>query len=279
MSKKWEVGLSSCGKEINEDLFKAYKAAGIKYMEISLDANGVEDFDLKEAKRLADQYGVILWSYHLPFTHDSNSDISTLDEEVEKASVERQKRFIRLAGEVGIPYCIIHPSCEPLDILQRIDHMELCKKNLHILCDEAEKYGVTLCVEDLPRTCLGRNSFDMREILKSDKRLRSCFDTNHLMGEYIDEYIQHIGTNIVTLHVSDYDFRNEKHWLPGEGDINWQQLIAALEEVGYDGPFLYELGFHSDTIDRSRDLTCEDFARNADELFNNKPITVLGKRK
>ena len=80
-----------------------------------------------------------------------------------------------------------------------------------------------------------------------------------------------MGDKIITTHISDYDFVDEKHWLPGEGKINWQELYKALLDIGYKGPWLYELGFKApNTISRERDLTCEDFANNAKEIFDGK---------
>ena len=50
-----------------------------------------------------------------------------------------------------------------------------------------------------------------------------------------------MGGRIITLHVSDYDFVDERHLLPGEGKNPWGEILRALEEVGYDGRFTYEV--------------------------------------
>ena len=41
----------------------------------------------------------------------------------------------------------------------------------------------------------------------------------------------------MTLHVSDFDGVDERHWMPGKGIVDWNDVIAALVEVGYEGPF------------------------------------------
>ena len=88
------------------------------------------------------------------------------------------------------------------------------------------------------------------------------------------------GNKIVTTHVSDYDFVNERHWLPGEGKIDWQELLSTFKAVEYSGPWLYEMSFACPkTIYRERDLTFEDFVRNAKEVFNNEKITVFSTPK
>ncbi len=135
-------------------------------------------------------------------------------------------------------------------------------------------------MEDLPRTCLGRDSKDILNLLSADPNLRVCFDTNHLLSENPVDFIKAVGDKIITLHVSDYDNIYERHWLPGEGIIDWQALVEALKEVGYKAPWTYEIGFQAPwSIVRDRNLTCDDFVRNANEILGGKPITVFSTPK
>ena len=79
--------------------------------------------------------------------------------------------------------------------------------------------------------------------------------------------IRAVGGRIITTHISDYDFKNERHWLPGEGKADWKGIISTLREVGYKGPWLYELEFEpAQTINR-RLLTIEDFRKNYETLM------------
>jgi len=106
-----------------------------------------------------------------------------------------------------------------------------------------------------------------------------CFDTNHLLDEKIEDFIKELGSKIVTTHISDYDFKNERHWLPGEGDINWQSLMSALDTEGFDGVWLYEIDLTCPwTLERDRELTCEDFAKNAEILFKGEVPLPVGTR-
>jgi len=103
-----------------------------------------------------------------------------------------------------------------------------------------------------------------------------CFDTNHLLSQPIKEFIEDIGDKIITTHVSDYDFKNERHWLPGEGKTNWIELIETLEKVGYNGPILYELGLTPPNSLERRLLTFEDFKENYHCLINKLPLKAIG---
>ena len=272
-----KIGLSTNGKEINETFFKNCRDAGISCIEVSVSKSECEKLDFERLKKMSADFGIELWSFHLPFSPFTEIDISSTDEKLRLQTVSYLSELILKAGEAGIRHYVIHPSGEPIDIIDRREKIELSKKSLRELADVAEKAGGTLLIEDLPRTCLGRSSYDMLELLKADPRLRVVFDTNHLLGEYIPDFIEKVGPYIESLHVSDYDFWNERHWLCGEGKIDWQEVYRGLLRVGYRGPWLYEVEFKAPwSIKRSRDLNEKDFVRNAEEIFENRPITVLG---
>ena len=93
-----KIGLSSCGKVFGEELFAAYAAAGIEAMEVSVGRERVlEGVDLSEVARLAERYGVELWSYHLPFPE---YNLATRWEERRLACVARQAEHIRMAADI-----------------------------------------------------------------------------------------------------------------------------------------------------------------------------------
>ena len=273
---KMKLGCSCCGSPINAELFAAYKNAGIYGMEISLGKNAVDLLDFSEAKRLADEYGIELWSLHLPFGPFETIDISLPS--LANSTVEYLCSLIDKATAIGIGVMVVHPSGEPIADEDRPARLECAKKSLYTLAEYARARGAVIAVEDLPRTCLGRNSSDILELISAHPDLRVCFDTNHLLSEDIHEFIMKVGSKIITTHVSDYDAINERHWLPGEGVIDWNQLKADLDAVGYDGYWLYEisLGGSSKTVDRDRCLTYNDFRINYEEIMAGKPITNIG---
>ena len=196
-------------------------------------------------------------------------------------SVKKLSEMIKRASEIGIERMVIHASGEPVpeDAAGRRERMECAKDSLARLADVAASCGCVIAVEDLPRTCLGRNSDEILELIGAHDALRVCFDTNHLLGESPVDFIRKLKGKIITTHVSDYDFINERHWLPGEGDLDWSAILDALREIGYDGVWLYEIGFVCPkSILRPRNLTCEDFAQNARELFLGKKPAVISER-
>ena len=274
----YKIGLSTTGEKICEETIKMYGDAGLEYIEISCGKDEINALDYEKLKEWTEKYGVKIWSFHLPFYPFKEIDIS--NEEIVEETVEYLKAIILKASKIGIDKFIIHASGEPIDENDRQKRMDTAKKSLFQLAEFAKSVNATICVEDLPRTCLGRSASDILELLSAHKDLRACFDTNHLLGESNIDFIKAIGDKIVTLHVSDYDFINERHWLPGEGKNDWQFILKALKEIDYKGIWLYEIDMKCpNTIIRPRRLTVEDFQRNAKELFENKEITIFSTPK
>ena len=269
----YKIGVST-PKAIDEEMFMLYSDAGIAQMEVSVNKEQSEALDFDKLQEWSQKYGIELYSFHLPFWPFDQIDIS--NPFIAEKSVEYFKGYIDKGTKIGIDKYIIHPSGEPIDECDRAMRMEVAKKSLSCLAEYAYARGATICVENLPRTCLGRDSSDILELISADDKLRVCFDTNHLLGENPIDFIKAIGDKIVTMHVSDYDFKNERHWLPGEGLLDWQSVLAAIKEIGYKGSWLYEINLEAPwTINRPRALTYQDFHNNAMELFEGKELTKI----
>lgn len=279
------VGLSSCGKIASvtapeETFFSDLSDAGITHAEISLHHSQYPLIDRKAFASLADRFGITLRSYHLPFSPFETNDISSLDASVRKETLSMQSEYLKHAGEMGCRVCVIHPSGEPIENGMREERMKRAEESLSLLAEKAAENGLILAVEDLPRTCLGHDSEEIRRLIAVDDRLGVCFDTNHLLTEEPTDFIRKIGQRIVTTHVSDYDRIDERHWMPGEGVTDWANLYRTLLEVGYDGPWLYELDYETPhTLTRPRKLTAKDFKKNADEIFSGNAPTRIGTPK
>lgn len=275
-----KLGLSSCDKPLNADTFRSYRDNGIELMEVS---HGYiadhEACDFENVKTLAEEYGVELWSYHLPFCPFEEIDISTPS--MAEESVKMILSYIDRASVCGFKVYVIHPSTEPIDENDRPARMECAKKSLAVIAEYLKGKNAVLAVEDLPRTCLGRSSSDILELCSAHPDLRACFDTNHLLGEDIGEFIKKTAHLYITTHVSDYDFINERHWLCGEGKIDWLSLKNELEKAGYDGPWLYEISLNGSepTIDRPRRLTYSDFAENYRQIMSGNAPEGVGRGK
>ena len=272
----YKVGLSSCGFSLTEENFKALSQSGIKAVEISMPSDKYSSIDYKALKSFSKRYSVDLWSYHLPFSPFSEIDISSKDARLRENALKLYNELIEKASDIGIDKFVVHPSGEPIDACDRAERIKHSMQSLDYLAEIAYKNGAVIAVEDLPRTCLGNTADEILALISANDKLRVCFDTNHLLIDTHTEFIKKLSDKIITLHVSDYDFIDEKHWLAGEGRIDWCSLISALRGTPYNGVWMYELGLSSPrTLTRSRDLEFDDFVKNANEIFDGNPLTVI----
>ena len=271
-----KIGLSMGSSRIgSQALFDAYAKAGLDCAEVCAADDAYDSLDYPGLKVWSEKAGVQLWSYHLPFWPFKLWDPSSLDEEKRVRTVAYHKSLIDKAAAIGIRLFVVHASAEPIAEEERPARLEQAKKSMAELAEYAAGFGATVAVEDLPRTCLGRDSSDVLELISADDRLRVCFDTNHLLTEDPVHFVEAVGDKIVTLHVSDFDLVNERHWLPGEGVIDWKALVDALERVGYQGPWLYEIGVNAPWSITRRPLTEADFVDNARAILNRRQPPIF----
>ena len=239
---EWMTAIST--NRTDYEFLKELKGYSIDGIELSVNEWEVWKIDWAGLAENAKKAGITLLSYHLPF--GDRSDISCIDENARKNAVNWQKELIKKATDIGIKRFVIHPSYEPIGDEERALRLNLACEGLKELAVYADSLGAVICVEDLPRSCLGHNVTEMLELVNADERLRVCFDVNHLLAVYgctHKDFVNALGDKIVTCHMSDYDFVDEKHFFCGNGQINWDELIGLLEGIGYCGPFLYEGGF------------------------------------
>lgn len=278
MALNCKLALSTNSKKINEELFRSFSTAGIEATEISVSSNEYENLDFCNILRLSKKYNIKLWSFHLPFSPFNIIDISNPD--VAQHTVDLFKTYIKKANDIGIKIFVLHPSGEPIKDADRKNRMQCAKKSLKELAEYANGLKCVIAVENLPRSCLGNNSKEILELISVHNNLCVCCDTNHLLNEDIVDFIHNVGNRIVTVHISDCDFINERHWLPGEGKIDWSSVVKAFGDIGYDKYWLYEVEYAPPwSIERDRNLNCTDFKNNFTELVQGKELTKIGRPK
>ena len=243
--KNWPVAVSvGFNVVLSAEELEKLRSAGISHVEL---ASGdmrpffENDYFEKsvEISEFAKSHGVNISSVHLPFAPFSVIDIT--DPRNDLFAIKVNTMIMEAAARAGIKIAVLHPSGEPYTEEERAERLEMACTVISALSENAKKLGMQLALENLPRTCLCRTHDEMLYFLERIPDLRVCFDMNHNLSESNIDYIKAVGNKIVTLHVSDYDFVNERHWLPGNGINDWGKIIETLESVGYTGRFLYEV--------------------------------------
>lgn len=180
-----KIGVSACGFELTEENFRKAKESGIDTFEVSMIWKMYPYINYGEISTFSKRHGIELWSYHLPFTPFEELDISSLDGDVRKNSVEYLSLLIKKGADIGIDKFVIHSSGEPIEE-KRDERMKRATESLDKLADVASAQGGVIAVEDHPRTCLGNSSSEIKQLISVNSALKVCFDTNHLLNE--DKY-------------------------------------------------------------------------------------------
>jgi len=240
---KWKIGLSAGGlQRLNEETFTKVREAGFDCVEIGLSmqqpATGSLEQQCKSVKEWSAKSGVKIWSVHIPY--GPAYDISTVDPAGRGKAIENITQILDLCKILKPQKGILHPSFEPIKPEERAARLKACKEALPIVTRQAAARGVQIAIECLPRTCLGNTSAEILELLRGVDGLGVCCDVNHLLQETQEDFIRKAGAHIKTLHINDYDGKDERHWMPGEGIIKWDTVLGSLVNVGYEGPFLFE---------------------------------------
>ena len=265
------------------------RAKGLKYIEVTMNTViGKDTAGVKERaaayKAKIDSAGIKIWSVHLPYS--KHIDISLVDSAKRAKAVNYVRDMMRVAAIFQPQHFVLHPSADTVVPDDRADRIENCRASIGELAPVAAEIGATLCIENLPRTCLGKNGQEMMTIIDGFDNVGICFDVNHLLYQNHADFLSSIAEgSIKTVHISDYNFTDERHLLPGVGHIEWAPVWQGIKDNGYKGVMMFECDGSAEELAQARKLLTgkiipEKSYIDADSLaFRNADwtITELGK--
>lgn len=197
----------------------------------------------KEVRAAAEKNGVEIYQTHGPWPTD--------DRTPESRAIGWQQMHLGLYGTylLGCKYMVIHPQMPYGRKDPEVDPdfaEDLTIRLMEDLLPDCEKYGVVLCLENMP--FVGQRISSTSRIVDVVKKMNSpyvqiCFDTGHShckMLENIAESVRLAGPYLKTLHVHD-NWYNDEHYLPFMGSIDWPAFTKALAESGYAGTLNLEV--------------------------------------
>ena len=233
-------------------------ANGLEYIEVTMndvigkDTAGIND-RVAALKADIEASGLKIWSIHLPYS--KHLDVSLVDSAKRAKTVNYLKDIIRIAGAFQAERIVLHPSYDSVVPDDRAERIECCRASIAELAPVAAEVGAVLCVENLPRTCLGRNGQEMMKLIEGFDNVGICFDVNHLLYQSHEDFLKNIkkGT-IKTVHLSDYNFTDERHLIPGVGHIEWAPVWKGIKKNGYKGAMMHECYGTAEELLESRKL-------------------------
>ncbi len=270
-ARNWKIGLSTGWQgRADREVFEFYRDNGIENMEVGMGHDNFFKLDWEELGRNAKECGVNIWSVHLPFMPYKQVNFGDTEGPAREHTIEMAKYAIDNMSKLGIRHLVIHSGVD-FYAPDRESGFKTACASLAEIAEYGAPKGVTVCVENMPRTGFGNTIEEMKGLVNSHPALRVCFDTNHLLRNTHRDFIRELGDKIVTLHVSDYDFHDERHVFPYEGEIDWLEIVEELEKVNYNGVWMYECGLgERKPIIRERPVTADDLKENHRCLMNKE---------
>jgi sugar phosphate isomerase/epimerase len=262
---QFKVGVSlSLGESPDEDEnLRALISSRMHYVEIGYRNYCDDPAWTRSVREKLNASPVKINSVHAPFS--SEVDISRLDDGGQEFALEQIDKAIKMAERLGAGIVVVHGSAEPIGEDERSKRLDKSRSGLEILSQHVQSAGVRLALEVLPRTCLG-NTVDELLMLLADvpqEHTGVCLDTNHLADPgQLPDAVRQLGERIITLHVSDYDGIDERHWMPFRGIVDWGAFANALRDIEYDGAFIYETRpEEGDTLEEKLEIIHSNFRR------------------
>lgn len=178
-------------------------------------------------------------------------------------------KAIEISSLLGIKTLVVHPINTGSYVG---NEQENFKKNIAYfkeLLPYAERYGVTLAVENMwfmdkkrgVRTgSVCSNPFEHARYVDemNSSFFVACLDVGHssLAGREAQDCIRVLGNRLGALHIHDNDYLDDMHTLPGLSEMNWAEIMRALADVDYKGDFTLETDHFFDSLEAVEECEC-----------------------
>lgn len=233
-----KVGISTAtffSKEVTEDSFSVIQRCKGECAEVFLTTYSEYEREfgvlLKEKKGDLEIYSV----------HSLNTDFEPQLFNVVPRTRNDAERVMRKVLEVGRTIgakCYTFHARARLKRNTYIDPVAFGKR-IEELADDAKEYGIQLCLENVHWASFNTPDFykDMRDYAPS---VGTVLDIKQARQSGYDwrEYLEVCKNSLKNVHVSD--FKDGKIAMVGKGEFPFDELIARLNDIGYDGPLIIE---------------------------------------
>ena len=230
--------------------FRIFAEAGMQGMDFN---NDVPEYCTAEHDKqfyvelgnYAREQGITICQAHAPFAS------SFPEEERSAKRFEEIVQGMENASYLGAPMIVVHP-CTHLDYAIEGNDEILFEYNLDFyrrLIPYAEKFGIKIAIENI-------GSATVQTVTSTPERLNRlfdtldnpvftvCFDVGHCLLQKVDpaEAIRTIGHRLVNgcTHFHDNLGERDSHTLPFYGNVDWESVMKALADIGYEGDLNYE---------------------------------------
>ena len=229
---------------------------GYQSFEVCVGETGPVNLDATEAeitamRREADKLGLALrtvgtglgWQY--PMTSP--------DPLIRAKAAETTTQALQIAKWLGAETILVVPGIVSPEISYDVA-IENALTAVQDMTPVAEKIGVALGIENVWNKFL-LSPVEMRDFIDQceSEYVGAYIDTgNIILYGYPEQYLRILGSRVRAVHAKDY--RASTGNMDGfvmlmEGDVNWPEVVAALNEIGFDGALTAEYGTYKHSLE------------------------------
>ncbi len=245
------------GDRLDRDHLVEIAAHGFDAVEVFAVKSHFDYRDRRAAVALAewlDDTRLKLHSLHAPIARDyvngtwtDNLALGATDEGRRRLAIDETMAALDVAAAVPYSTLILHCGVPDPYGSAADNHVGSLVRSLEELAPVADRYNVRLAVEVIPNAISTATA--LVELVESDLEadLGICMDVGHarLMGDVV-EAIETCSGHLVATHIHDNRGRNDDHFVPGKGSIDWDATLLAFQKIGYDGVWMFELAAAAD---------------------------------
>jgi len=170
-----------------------------------------------------------------------------------KWRIDYTKRCIVLAHRFGAPTVSVTSGCMLPGIWPE-DSLLLLRDSLKEVVSFARDYDVRIGIEYEPGLLIScAEELAAFLVLFDSSFLGANLDLghSHVIGEDHNEVISLLGEKIFHIHLEDIHRLKHYHLVPGQGDMDFPAIFAALEQQRYNGYITIELYTYSNAPDEA----------------------------
>lgn len=206
---------------------------------------------VKEYKAALDEFGVTPVQSHEPASNPIGHDNG-------KFYFEKACMAMPMAGEIGCKSYTVHPGKFNDRPISRDEFISLNVASISRLIPMAEKYGMTILVENIGYPGEGYYTGSADELIElvdafDHELVAANWDVGHAHLYGCDQYesVKKLGKRLKGLHVHDnrgfYEGATtvtcDLHLPPFMGQVDFEALMRGLKEIDYPGTLNFEAGF------------------------------------
>lgn len=166
------------------------------------------------------------------------------DPDRRKIRIEHTRQCIKIASFLGAKNISVPPG-GPLNGASRNESMMLFHKGIEEVIPLAEELNVRLLVEPEPDLMIERTQEFLDFIRRVDSGMVGInFDIGHFYcaGENPASAFEKLFEWVGHVHIEDIgQSRIHQHIVPGDGAIDFMEILGAMKSLGYDGDISLEL--------------------------------------